>query len=72
MDKNSFPETGTKQMAQRFESSKARNILDSLPKTLKKFHFQVLPLPDEIVHKEENKKLAGQAAEGDRLIGGRE
>ncbi len=39
MDKNSFPETGTKQMAQRFESSKARNILDSLPKTLKKFHF---------------------------------
>ncbi len=56
LDKNGFPETCTKQMAQRFESSKARNILDNLPKTLKKFHFKVLPLPDEIVHKEEDKK----------------
>ena len=56
LDKNGFPETCTKQMAQRFENSKARNILDNLPKTLKKFHFKVLPLPDEILHKEEDKK----------------
>lgn len=54
-DKGS-PETCTKQMAQRFENSKARNILDHLPRTMKKFHFKLEPVPDEILHKDNIKK----------------
>lgn len=47
------PETCAKQTAQRFENSKARNILDNLPKSLKKFHFKVEAISD-IKPKEEN------------------
>lgn len=47
------PETCTKQAAQYFESSKAKNIADNLPKFLRKFHFKVVAVPDEIVHKKE-------------------
>lgn len=50
-DKGS-PVTCSKKEAQRFENSKARNILDHLPRTMKKFHFKVEAIPDEIVHKE--------------------
>lgn len=56
LNKNGSPETCVKQVAQRFENSKARNILDNLPKTMKKFHFKVQPIPDEIVHRNEERK----------------
>lgn len=48
LNKNGLPETCTREMAQRFESSKARNIVDHLPKTLKKFNFKVEAVPDII------------------------
>lgn len=55
LDDNGSPETCAKQMAQYFEYSKARNILDHMPKTMKKFHFTVEPVPEVIVkEKEEN------------------
>ena len=46
LDNNGRPETCSKEMAQRFESSKARNIVDHLPKTLKRFHFKAQPIPE--------------------------
>lgn len=58
LDKNGAPEICTKQMAQKFENSKARNILYHLPRTMKRFHFKVIPLQEEIVHKEENSEDA--------------
>lgn len=51
LDEHGHPETCSKQDAQRFESSKARNILDNLPKSMKKFHFKVEVIPDEISQK---------------------
>ena len=33
-------------MAQKFESSKAKNIVDHLPKTLKRFHFRAQAIPE--------------------------
>ena len=46
LNENGSPITCSKQDAQHFESSKARNILDNLPKTMKKFHFKVIGIPD--------------------------
>lgn len=43
-----IPVTCSKQEAQRFEDSKARNILDNLPKTMKRFNFKC-----QAVHEEE-------------------
>lgn len=43
------PETCVRQKAQRFESSKAKNILDNLPKTMKKFHFKLQVASDDYV-----------------------
>lgn len=48
---NGTPETCSKQVAQRFEHSKAKNIVEHLPKTMKKFHFRVEAVPDEIIPK---------------------
>ena len=48
LNKNGAPETCGEQMAQRFESSKARNIVDHLPKTMTKFNFVVEPIPELI------------------------
>ena len=42
LDENGFPVTCDKRNAQHFEHSKARNILDNLPKTMKRFHFRVV------------------------------
>ena len=53
LNQNGSPETCGEQMAQRFESSKARNIVDHLPKTMKKFNFYVEPIP-EIIQTESN------------------
>lgn len=56
LGENGFPETCAKQKAQRFKSSKARNILDNLPKTMKKFHFRVEPIPEIISEKGKDQK----------------
>ena len=50
------PVTCAKSRAQRFESSKARNLVDNLPKTLKRFHFRVEAIPEIVEHKEESVK----------------
>lgn len=50
------PVTCAKSRAQRFESSKARNLVDNLPKTLKRFHFRVEAFPEIVEHKEEVKE----------------
>lgn len=47
------PETCTKHSMQRFEYSKAKNILDNLPKTMKKFHFRVEAVPEIVTIKDE-------------------
>ncbi len=46
LDKNGKPETCDRETAQKFESSKAKNIVDHLPKTLKQFHFRVQAIPE--------------------------
>ena len=51
---NGIPETCSKQYAQHFENSKARNILDHLPKTLRKFNFKVEAIPDIVSEPNKN------------------
>lgn len=46
LGKNGLPETCEKKQAQRFEYSKAMNILENLPKTFRKFNFRVKPIPE--------------------------
>ena len=41
------PVTCVKSMAQRFPEQKAKNILRCLPRTMRKFHFVVVPTPNE-------------------------
>lgn len=55
MNDSGTPTTCGKNEAQRFEYSKARNIANNLPKTLKKFHFKVRAVP-EIPQKKESLK----------------
>ena len=52
LNNSGSPITCGKNEAQCFEYSKARNIVDNLPKTLKKFHFKVQAVP-EIPNKKE-------------------
>ena len=46
LDNNGRPETCCREAAQKFESSKAKNIVDNLPKTLKRFHFRAQAIPE--------------------------
>lgn len=46
LDKNGRPTTCSSANAQRFEESKARNILDSLPKTLRRLNFSIEFVPE--------------------------
>ena len=48
---NGVPETCTKKLRQEFEYSKARNVLDNLPKSMKRFHFKVEPVPQIQIEK---------------------
>ena len=48
LNKNGSPVTCCEQDKTLFEHSKAKNILDSLPKTLRKLNFRVEPMPDII------------------------
>lgn len=46
IDENGLPVTCTEHEKTLFEESKAKNILDHLPKTLKKWKFKIEALPD--------------------------
>lgn len=48
LNANGTPVTCPSYEAQLFEYSKAMNIVKSLPKTLHKFHFRVVPVPEQI------------------------
>lgn len=52
LSKNGKPETCNERDRGEFEYSKARNIVDNLPKTLKKMNFKVVPIPDIKIKKE--------------------
>lgn len=54
LDNNGRPETCGRETAQKFESSKANNIVDHLPKTLKRFHFKVQAIPEIGTHENKN------------------
>ena len=46
---NGQPETCVKSVAQKFTDTKARNILNNLPRTLKHFNFMIVHVPDDKV-----------------------
>lgn len=46
LDGNGTPTTCAKNDSTLFEFSKAKNIIDHLPKTMRKFHFKVEPVPE--------------------------
>lgn len=46
LDNNGRPETCGRETAQKFECSKAKNIVDHLPKTLRRFHFKAQAIPE--------------------------
>ena len=46
LNQNGMPVACTEHEKTLFEYSKARNILDNLPKTLKRLQFKVNPVPD--------------------------
>lgn len=46
LDENGMPVTCTEHEKTLFEESKAKNILDHLPKTLRKWKFKIVALPD--------------------------
>ncbi len=48
LNQNGMPVTCTEHEKTLFEYSKARNILDNLPKTLRRLQFSVAPVPDII------------------------
>ncbi len=56
LNKNGQPITCPESCKSLFEYSKAKNICDSLPKTLKKLKFKVEAIPDLITSKEIGKK----------------
>ena len=53
LSKNGKPETCNERNRGEFEYSKARNIVDNLPKTLKKMNFKVVAIPEIKIKKEE-------------------
>ena len=57
LDDNGYPITCDKRLAQHFKSSKAKNILDNLPKTMKKFHFRIVAVPEIVPDKDEEVPL---------------
>ena len=53
LDGNGRPVTCSKDLAQEFEYSKAKNILSSLPRSMKRFMFQLEAVPEILAHKDE-------------------
>lgn len=56
LNQNGMPVTCAEHKKMLFEQSKAKNILDSLPRTLKKLKFKVEAIPDI----QQNKKIIGE------------
>lgn len=56
LDENGMPVTCTEHEMTLFEESKAKNILDHLPKTLRKRKFKIVALPD-IKTKKKNRTI---------------
>lgn len=58
LNKNGIPETCNREKAQSFDKIKAKNILNNLPKQMKKFHFKLVTLSDntEIIAQKEDIK----------------
>ena len=67
LNNSGSPITCGKNEAQCFEYSKARNIADNLPKTLKKFHFKVQAVP-EIPKKKEIKESSSSKDVKDKKV----
>lgn len=67
LDSNGTPVTCVKSMRGKFEYSKARNILDNLPKSLRNMHFKLQAIPD-IVQKEEKKAIKKKIESRDEYV----
>lgn len=68
LDSKGSPQTCVSQMAQRFEFSKAKNILTNLPKTLKNFGFRVEPVPEIPIKNSEKEKAEPKVLQKDNYI----
>lgn len=64
LDSNGSPVTCVESVKGVFEYSKARNILDNIPKTLKRLNFRLEAIPDipqkekKVIHKEVDRQLS--------------
>ena len=64
LDNNGSPVTCVESVKGIFEYSKARNILDNIPKTLKRLNFKLEAIPDipqkekKVIHKEVDRQLS--------------
>ena len=67
LDENGTPVTCVKSVRGKFEYSKAQNILNNLPKSLRTMHFKLQAIPD-IVPKEERKTLKKKIENRDKYI----
>ena len=68
LDSKGSPQTCVSQMAQRFEFSKAKNILTNLPKTLKNFGFRVEPVPEIPIKNSEKEKVEPKVLQKENYI----
>ena len=68
LNKNGSPVTCAEHEKSLFEYSKAKNILNRLPKTLKRLNFIVDPVPDISQRNEVDKKLEEKIIENDNYI----
>ena len=67
LDENGTPVTCVKSVRGKFKYSKAQNILNNLPKSLKTMHFKLQAIPD-IVPKEEKKTIKKKIEDRDKYI----
>lgn len=68
LDSKGSPQTCVSQMAQRFEFSKAKNILTNLPKTLKNFGFRVEPVLEIPIKNSEKEKVEPKVLKKENYI----
>lgn len=68
LNKNGTPITCAEHEKALFEYSKAKNILDGLPKTLRRLNFKVDPVPDIVPKEEKEKNFNKKVIENDNYI----
>lgn len=68
LNKNGTPVTCAEHEKTLFEYSKAKNILDGLPKTLRRLNFKVDPIPDIVPQEEKEKDSDKKVIENDNYI----